>query len=330
MAGFPPFPPGALDGYYPIVSRAEADPSQQRALPQGIVSLVEEYLEHLRLVRRMAGNTIEAYARDLAVLGRHAAAGEQDLLALTRADLEALVRQLAADGRSPRSIARSVSGIRGFYRHQVMSHRIDASPADDLRPPRVWPALPRFLSLEEVERLLAAPDTSTPRGTRDRAMLELLYATGMRVSELVALRPADLDLAHQCLTCTGKGSRQRIVPVGSEAASWVQRYLTGARPLLLRGRTAARLFVSGRGAGALTRVGFWKIVKRCAREAGVTRDVSPHAIRHSFATHLLERGADLRAIQLMLGHADVSTTQIYTHVLEHRLRAVYERFHPRD
>lgn len=312
------------------MSRVPANPPEPQRLPPGIVSLIEEYLDHLRLVRRVADNTLEAYARDLAALGGYAAARGRGLHALTRGDLEALVRQLAADGRSPRSVARTVSGIRGFYRHQVMSRRLDASPADDLQPPRAWPALPRFLSLDEVERLLAAPDTSTPRGIRDRAMLELLYATGMRVSELVALRAADLDLAHEFLTCTGKGSKQRVVPIGSEAASWVRRYLTDARPSLLKGRTAPPLFVSGRGASALTRVGFWKLLKRYAVAAGVTRDVSPHVIRHSFATHLLERGADLRAIQLMLGHADVSTTQIYTHVLEHRLRAVYERFHPRD
>lgn len=325
-----PLPPADLGGYDGQVSRAPENPPEPRSLPAGLVSLIEEYLDHLRLVRRVADNTLEAYARDLASLGRYAAAKGQGLLALTRGDLEALARQLAADGRSPRSVARTVSGIRGFYRHQVMSRRLEASPADDLRPPRAWPALPRFLALEEVERLLAAPDTSTPRGVRDRAMLELLYATGMRVSELVALRAADLDLAHEFLTCTGKGSKQRVVPIGSEAASWMRRYLTDARPSLLSGRTASSLFVSGRGAGAITRVGFWKLLKRHALAAGVTRDVSPHVIRHSFATHLLERGADLRAIQLMLGHADVSTTQIYTHVLEHRLRAVYERFHPRD
>lgn len=299
-------------------------------LPAASIAAIEAYLEHLRLIRRVSPNTLEAYARDLTALGRFAAARQLPLASLTRGDLEALVRQLASEGRSPRSVARTVSGIRGFYRYQMLSRRSETSPADDLEPPRALPALPKFLSLEEVERLLDAPDTATARGLRDRAMIELLYATGLRVSELVGLRASDVDLAHGFLTCTGKGDKQRVVPLGSAATVWVQRYIAEARPQLLRGRSASPLFVAGRGSGGMTRVGFWKLLKRYAVASGASRDVSPHVIRHSFATHLLERGADLRAIQLMLGHADVSTTQIYTHVLEHRLRSVYERFHPRD
>jgi integrase/recombinase XerD len=227
-------------------------------------------------------------------------------------------------------VARAIACYRGFYRFLVIDGRLPASPADDLRPPRAWKVLPRYLSVEDVDHLLAQPDVSTPRGLRDRALIELLYATGMRVSELVGLRPADVNLEASYLTCTGKGDKQRIVPIGDEATGWVRRYIQEARPALLRRRTSPRLFVNARGGGVgLTRIGFWKILKGYARQAGLTSSLSPHMLRHSFATHLLERGADLRAIQMMLGHADLSTTQIYTHVLEQRMRTVYDRFHPR-
>ena len=249
---------------------------------------------------------------------------------LTRADLEGLVRDLMSEGRSPRSVARAVACYRGFYRFLAIEGRRKASPAGDLRPPRAWNTLPRYLSVEDIDRLLARPDVATPRGLRDRALIELLYATGMRVSELVGLRPADVNLEASYLTCTGKGDKQRIVPIGDEAAMWVGRYLREGRAALLRRRNSPRLFVNARGGGSgLTRVGFWKILKGYARQAGLKASTSPHVLRHSFATHLLERGADLRAIQMMLGHADLSTTQIYTHVLERRMRAIYDQFHPR-
>lgn len=235
-----------------------------------------------------------------------------------------------AEGRSPRSVARAVACYRGFYRFLVVDGRLPVSPAEDLRPPRAWKALPRYLSVEEVDRLLGQPDVATPRGLRDRALIELLYATGMRVSELLGLRPADVNLEASYLTCTGKGDKQRIVPIGDEAAAWVTRYLAESRAALLGKRTSPRLFVNARRGGpGLTRVGFWKILKRYARAAGLQTALSPHVLRHSFATHLLDRGADLRAIQMMLGHADLSTTQIYTHVLEQRMRSIYDRFHPR-
>jgi integrase/recombinase XerD len=184
--------------------------------------------------------------------------------------------------------------------------------------------------VEEVDHLLAQPDVKTPRGLRDRALIELLYATGLRVSELITLRPGDVNLEASYLTCTGKGAKQRIVPMGDEATDWVRRYVRDARPALLGKRSSPRLFVNARRGGpGLTRVGFWKILKAYGRTARVSPGLSPHMLRHSFATHLLERGADLRAIQMMLGHADLSTTQIYTHVLQQRMRAVYDRFHPR-
>ncbi len=293
-------------------------------------TVVDAYLTHLTVERRLAANSIESYARDLALLREFAGGRRTRVEALTRADLEGLVRRLMSDGRSPRSVARAVACFRGFYRFLAIDGRIAANPADDLRPPRAWKALPRYLSVEDVDRLLTQPDVATPRGLRDRALIELLYATGMRVSELVGLRPGDVNLDASYLTCTGKGDKQRIVPIGDEAAVWVRRYLRDGRGALLGRRSSPRLFVNARGGGSgLTRVGFWKILRQYARGAGLKAAISPHVLRHSFATHLLERGADLRAIQMMLGHADLSTTQIYTHVLERRMRSVYDQFHPR-
>jgi integrase/recombinase XerD len=291
-------------------------------------SLVDGYLDHLRVERRLSPHTVESYARDLSALARFAGERGAPLDRLTRQDLEAFVRRLRLRPLSPRSVARAVASTRGFYRYLVLDRRVDASPADDLSAPRAWPALPTFLSLDEVDRLIAQPDTTVPRGLRDRALIELLYATGLRVSELLALRPADVNLEAGYLTCTGKGGRQRVVPIGDEAVSWVRRYGQDGRPALARRGSCPRLFLNARG-GPLSRVGFWKILKGCATRAGLRRGISPHVLRHSFATHLLDRGADLRAIQMMLGHADLSTTQIYTHVHDARLRAVYDRFHPR-
>ena len=290
--------------------------------------MIDAYLDHLRVERRLADHTLESYARDLGSLAAFAAGAGRPPERLDRSALEAFVRQQMTRGLSPRSVARMVAAVRGFYRFLVLDRRLDSSPADDLRPPRAWPALPKCLSVDDVEALIAQPDVSTPLGVRDRAMIELLYATGLRVTELVGVRQADLHLDEQYLTCIGKGSKERIVPIGEEAARWIREYQSGARRELLKGRSSPRLFVNARG-GALSRVGFWKILKRYGRTAQLPRMLSPHVLRHSFATHLLENGADLRAIQLMLGHADLSTTQIYTHVLETRLRSIYDRFHPR-
>lgn len=292
-------------------------------------SLVDAYLDHLRVERRLSSNTLESYARDLAQLGAFATRRGRAVENLSRQDLEAFARQRMSAGLSPRSVARAVACVRGFYRFLVVDRRIEVDPAEDVHAPRAWPALPKFLSVEEVDRLIAQPDIATPRGLRDRALIELLYATGMRVTELVSLRPGDLNPEAGYLTCTGKGDKQRIIPIGHDATSWVSRYLRDGRPVLAGKRSSPWLFVNARGGGRLTRVGFWKVLKRYGLKAGLRGELSPHVLRHSFATHLLERGADLRAIQLMLGHADLSTTQIYTHVLEARLRTVYDKFHPR-
>jgi integrase/recombinase XerD len=290
--------------------------------------MIDAFLDHLRIERRLAAHTLESYGRDLAALAAYAAQRGAAPETLERPALEEFVRAQMSRGLSPRSVARSVAAIRGYYRFLVLERHLPRSPADQLQPPRAWPALPKFLSLEQVDALIAQPDVATPLGRRDRALIELLYATGMRVSELIGVRTTDLHLQERYLTCIGKGNKERIVPIGDEAAVWVDRYQKTARPLLLKRRSSPRLFVNARG-GPLSRVGFWKILKNYGRRANLPRTLSPHVVRHSFATHLLERGADLRAIQMMLGHADLTTTQIYTHVLEARLRAVYDRFHPR-
>ena len=291
---------------------------------------IDEYLAHLQFERRLANHTLESYGRDLTQLATYAAGQERAVEHLSRQDLEALIRSLMSEGRSPRSVARLVACVRGFYRFLTLHQHISANPAVDLQAPRAWKVLPKFLAVEEVDQLINAPDTSTPRGLRDRAMIEVLYAAGLRVSELVTLRPQDVHLDEGYLTTVGKASKQRIVPIGEEAAEWVRRYVQHARPALLGKRSSPRLFVSARGGSSgITRVGFWKVLKGYGTTLGISRQISPHVLRHSFATHLLERGADLRAIQMMLGHADLSTTQIYTHVLEARLRSLYDRFHPR-
>ena len=278
----------------------------------------------------MSPNTVESYARDLAALANFADKRKTSVEELTRRDLEGFTRALMTQGLSPRSVARTIACVRGFYRFLALERKLEQSPAADLRAPRAWPALPKFLALEEVDRLLEQPDVSTPRGLRDKALLELLYASGMRVSELVTLKPGTLNLDEGYLTCVGKGDKERIVPMGHQAADCVRRYMRDGRPPLLRDRKSPWLFVNARDGGPLSRVGFWKVLKAYGQKAGITREISPHVLRHSFATHLLERGADLRAIQVMLGHADLSTTQIYTHVLEARLRAVYDKYHPRN
>jgi integrase/recombinase XerD len=304
------------------------EPSAPGPQPHGHL-LVDAYLDHLRVERRLAPHTLESYGHDLVRLARYAVGHARPLQDLTRSDLETFVRDLMADGLAARSVARAVACIRGFYRYLAVSRHIAESPADDLHAPRAWAALPRYLTLDQVDALLEQPDVESPRGLRDRALIELLYATGLRVSELVGLRTADVNLEGGYLTCMGKGRKERLVPIGDAAADCVRRYLRDGRPGLLRGRASPRLFVNARDGGALSRSGFWRVLTTYGRRAGLSQGLSPHVLRHSFATHLLERGADLRAIQMMLGHADLSTTQIYTHVLEARMRALYDRFHPR-
>lgn len=305
--------------------RPTARPDSVDRPPMAIV----RYLRHVEVERRMAANTLEAYRRDLTRLAEFAAGRDRRIEALDRGDLEAFVRETMASGLSPTSTARLVACVRGFYRFLRLIGEVPQNPADDLHAPRTLTSLPHSLAFEEIEALLAAPDTSIARGLRDRALIEVLYATGLRVSELVGLRLADLRLNEGFIKCMGKGSKQRIVPIGDTATEWLERYLADARPVLAKRRETPWVFVNARGGARLSRLGFWKLLKAYGRRAGVRGRLSPHVLRHSFATHLLERGADLRSIQAMLGHADLSTTQIYTHVLEARLRQVYDKFHPR-
>jgi integrase/recombinase XerD len=295
-------------------------PPWQRAL--------DRYLESLAVERGLSRNTVDGYRNDLTRLGAALVKKGGDLLAAGAADLSAHMRDLQRQGLSPRSSARALSAIRGFYENLVSTGERPDNPSVNLLPPKLWKPLPKVLSEGEVESLLAAPKIETPRGLRDRAMLELLYATGLRVSELVGLQLPQLRLDVGFLVAFGKGNKERVVPVGEQAEHWTRRYLRETRPDLAQGRHQA-VFVNRFGEG-MTRQGFWKIVKAYGREAGIRAPLSPHVLRHSFATHLLEHGADLRAVQTMLGHADISTTQIYTHIHQQRLKSLYDRFHPRS
>ena len=265
--------------------------------------------------------------RDLEGFGRHLAAIRRELPRVVRPDLVAFVQKRRAAGLSARSAARLLSALRGFFRYCAAEGIVAEDPAIQLTSPKTWVALPHVLSPEEVDALLAAPDVATAQGVRDRAMLETLYASGLRVSELVRLETERADLAGGTLLVVGKGNKERLVPVGRDARKWIGRYLREARP----GLDAARsefLFLTRRG-GPMTRQRFWQLIEGYARKAGVRSHISPHVLRHSFATHMLERGADLRSVQMLLGHADIATTQIYTHVSRTRLRQVYDDFHPR-
>jgi integrase/recombinase XerD len=303
-------------------------PGGATVAPSG--SIRPEYLDHLRVERGLSPSTIEGYGRDIARLEAFAAARKKGLLDVAQADVSAFIASQRDDGLSARTVARAVHALRGLFRFAVREGRLVVDPMENIRAPRAFHALPRCLSTSQVEALLAAPDVGTAIGVRDRAILEVLYATGLRVSELIGLRPADVDLDVGLLTAFGKGRKERLVPLGSEACDWVRRYLATVRGSLGggRGASAKTLFVSARG-GPLSAMGLWGIVRRHAVTAGVQETLTPHVLRHSFATHLLENGADLRALQAMLGHADISTTQIYTHISRERLRKVYDQFHPR-
>jgi len=287
------------------------------------------FLAHLRTEKGLARNSVEAYGRDLRRwlddLERQGARRWEEV---TRAHLEAHLHGLPARGVGPRSQARALSAIRSFHRLLQAEKLCPADPTENVGSPRPGRRLPEVLSAAEVQRLLEAPDPRTPAGRRDRAMLELLYAAGLRVTELVSLGVNDLHLETRMVLARGKGSKERLVPVGAPAAEAVRLYLSGAREALLRGRRSKDLFVTPRGA-RMTRQGFWKLIGRHARGAGIRMRISPHKLRHSFATHLLAGGADLRAVQAMLGHADIETTQIYTHVDRSQVRRLYDRHHPR-
>jgi integrase/recombinase XerD len=291
-------------------------------------SLVDRFLEHLVVERGLAQNSLDAYRRDLT---RYAAYLRMRRKAATSLDRTVIPRYLLAlreAGLNPRSVARHLSAIRQFHRFLVREGIVAEDPTAHLESPRPWRRLPGVLSSAEVERLLAPRPLQSPQAFRDRAMLEVLYASGLRVSELVGLRLSDLDFSVGVVRVLGKGNKERLVPLGEAAIESLRAYLTQARPRLEKGRAATHLFLGRHGRG-LTRQMFWILLKRYVRSAGITKRVTPHTLRHSFATHLLEGGADLRAVQLMLGHADIGTTQIYTHVSRSRLMAIHQKYHPR-
>jgi integrase/recombinase XerD len=286
------------------------------------------WLDHLRVERGLSPHTLVAYENDLRRLTGFADARGKALLDLGQGEVAEYIGWLRGQGLSPRSQARHVHSARGFYRFAVREGLVERDPLENLRPPKAFRRLPRCLTAAQIEALLASPRTDGPVGLRDRAMLEVMYATGLRASEVTSLEWANVDLDLGLVRVFGKGRKERLVPLGREAGRWVRRYVDEARTRLAKGRTSKVLFLSNRG-GALSSTGLWGIVRRHAVGAGVERTLTPHVLRHSFASHLLERGADLRALQAMLGHSDISTTQIYTHVTRERLRQVYDRFHPR-
>ncbi|MDX1432661.1 MAG: site-specific tyrosine recombinase XerD [Gammaproteobacteria bacterium] len=288
--------------------------------------LIESFVDSAWMERGLAENTLAAYRADLARFAAWLAARERGLLAATRADVLAFLAGLAA--APPRSNARRLSTLRRFYRHQLRQGTLGVDPCARIDTPRLGRALPGALSERDVERLLAAPAVASAEGLRDRAMLELLYATGLRVSELVGLEVAQVNRRQGVVRIVGKGGKERLVPMGESALDWLERYLSDGRPALLGTRTDAGLFPSRRSRH-VTRQAFWHAIRRHARAAGIERPISPHTLRHAFATHLLNHGADLRVVQLLLGHSDISTTQIYTHVARARLKELHGQHHPR-
>ncbi|HKY44421.1 MAG TPA: site-specific tyrosine recombinase XerD [Pyrinomonadaceae bacterium] len=285
---------------------------------------IKEFLTYIQVEKGLARHTLESYKRDLERLQTWSAANRKQLSELTRADLRKWIASLSREGLAPTSVSRAVSATRGFFKFLMLDGHIKSHPAEDLDTPQRFSYLPKFLTEEEINRLLAAPDISTAEGIRDRAVLEIMYATGLRVSELVDLKHTDLDLMAGLVVCHGKGSKERRVPLGKSAIHWLQQYSAvkagyGKSPapnvFLHRGRPFTRHFA-------------WSMIKRHAERVGI-KDVSPHTLRHSFATHLLQHGADSRSVQALLGHSDISTTQIYTHITDVHLRTAYDRHHPR-
>lgn len=293
----------------------------------------ESFFHYLEVERGLAPNTLKAYRRDIAKLEAFAEKHRQALTSLSAPDLREFLRDLHRYGLSLRSIGRTASAVRGLYRFAASEGHMRSDPAEQIETARLHRNLPRYLNLDEVERVLEVSDVTTPEGLRERAMLELLYATGLRVSELIALKLGDFNFDVGYLVCEGKGRKERVVPFGRSAKKWLERYLRKGRPELVR-KTAVEpvnndAFFLSRLGKAMTRQRFFQILKSCGKRAGIDRPLSPHVVRHSFATHLLERGADLRSLQLMLGHSNIGTTQIYTHVSRERLRRIYDQHHPR-
>ncbi len=295
------------------------------ARPNPLGNQITEFLSFCKIEKGLAENSLAAYAADLErygiYVGLHPPGNHTDTV-------HGYLNSLYQSKLSGRSIARHLATLRNFYSFLLREGQVESDPTEHLRTPKQWKTIPKFLNLSQIDKILQVPDLSEPIGMRDRAMLELLYASGLRVSELCRVGMSDLNLELGVLRTTGKGNKQRVVPVGRSAVESVRVYLEAGRPRILKGRGSRYLFVTARG-GAMTRQAFWKLLALHGRRAGIFRNLSPHVLRHSFATHLLEGGADLRSVQTMLGHADISTTQIYTHVMRSRLRKTLDEHHPR-
>ncbi len=291
-------------------------------------SELSQFLSYIRLEKGLSENTFQAYQRDLLKFQKFLNSKELSLKKIRPDVVYDFLDNLSRQGLSSRSRTRALASLRNFFHFLIFDGKLEFNPCENIESPREWKTLPRTLDIEEVDRLLEQPDLTHILGIRDKAMLELLYATGLRVSELVFLNLQDLRMDLGYLNCVGKGSKVRVVPIGQSALASVEHYLTVSRGRLLKGRNSNFLFLNRNGE-RMSRQGFWKILSAYGRKASIQTPLKPHLIRHSFATHLLQRGADLRSVQLMLGHSDISTTQIYTHVLRERLRSIYRTHHPR-
>jgi integrase/recombinase XerD len=291
-------------------------------------AIIELFLDSIWAERGLSRNTMQGYRYDLLQLATHLHNRDTSLWSASREDLLNFLASRVQEGRSPRSLSRYLSGFRQFYQWSMREGRIQKDPSALIESPRLGRGLPKALSEQQVVALLEAPDVESPLGLRDRTMLELMYATGLRVSELVGLQFSELNINQGVVRVMGKGSKERLVPLGEEALSWLQRYLATGRPLLMGSADCSHVFVTSRKAG-MTRQAFWHAIKRCAQMAAIDQPVSPHMLRHSFATHLLNHGADLRVVQLLLGHSDLSTTQIYTHIAREGLKNLHSKHHPR-
>lgn len=300
----------------------------RQELPGSLNPHIAAFLHYARAEKGLSTNTMLAYRRDMVKFAEFLESRSVSLLEATRSEIVDFLSSLYAQGLDSRSVARQLVTLRNFYRFCLSEGLVTEDPAANIESPKIYRTLPHFLSVDDVDKLLAQPDVTTPIGLRDKAMIELMYSTGLRVSELCGLRVSDVETSSGVLRCIGKGNKERIVPVGRRALEAIAVYIQDSRPRLLRDRVSPYLFL-GKMGRKIDRIQFWMLLKKYGTEANLRESLNPHMLRHSFATHLLDRGADLRSIQLMLGHADISTTQIYTHVVEERLKQVYKAHHPR-
>jgi integrase/recombinase XerD len=304
------------------------EPGSEPSKERGIDPLIEQFLDALWAERGLSHNTLQSYRYDLTLLAAHQRRRGRQLASASREDLLHFLAAQMRTGRSPRSLSRYLSGFRQFYRWLLREGHNGLDPTALIESPKLGRGLPKALNEQQVSGLLEAPAVETTLGLRDRTMLELMYASGLRVSELVSLELQDVNLNQGVVRVTGKGGKERLVPLGGEALAWLRRYLRDARPGLVRGSDCPRMFVTARRSG-MTRQAFWHAIRKYALAAGISQAVSPHMLRHSFATHLLNHGADLRVVQLLLGHSDLSTTQIYTHIAREGLKQLHRKHHPR-